>query len=130
MINFMVIFITNCLLAQLFFLTFLPSVFSNQAIKSSLKEGVSTGIAEYLDLSQLGVAEEYEEYLQIGSQRGMAEARAQGINVNTGLDDSGEMMEGVLYVYGIKARQEDLYKRILIVLGLIFGIILVKRHIR
>ena len=130
MINLVATFVTKCLVAKLLFLVFLPSVFSNQAIESSLRESTSTGIAEYLDLTQLGVAEEYEEYLQIGSQKGMAEARAQGINVNTGLDDSGEMMEGVLYVYGMKARQEDLHKRILIVFGLLLGVFLVKRQIR
>lgn len=130
MINLVATFVTKCLLAKLLFLVFLPSVFSNQEIESSLRESTSTGIAEYLDLTQLGVAEEYEEYLQIGSQKGMAEARAQGINVNTGLDDSGEMMEGVLYVYGMKARQEDLHKRILIVFGLLLGVFLVKRQIR
>ena len=111
-------------------LFFLFLVFSAQATDSSSSQNTSSGIANYLDLSKHGVSEEYAEYLHIGSQKGMAEARAQGINVNTGIDDSGEMMEGILYVYGIKARQEDLYKRILILIVLIFSIFLVKRTIR
>ena len=129
-INLMTFYVKKYLSVTRFFLLFLLLVCSTQAIESSSSQNTSSGIADYLDLSQHGVSEEYAEYLQIGSQQGIAEARAQGIKVNTGLDDSGEMMEGILYVYGIKARQEDLYKRILILVVLIFGILLVKRTIR
>tara|TARA_Y100000589_G_C27160135_1_gene632402 strand:+ start:972 stop:1340 length:369 start_codon:yes stop_codon:yes gene_type:complete len=90
----------------------------------------STGIGKYLDLSQHGVSEEYAEYLQIGNKKGLAEARARDINVNTGIDNSGEMMEGILFVYGIQARQEDLYKRITILLFVIFGLLFFKRIVK
>ena len=114
-------------LGLILFLAALHPQLTYESVTSSPKQTNASGIAKYLDLSQHGVSEEYAEYLQIGSKKGLAEARADGINVNTGIDESGEMMEGILYVYGIQARQEDLYKRILVLLFIIFGLFLFKR---
>mgnify|MGYP001305042241 CR=1 FL=1 len=106
-----------------------PQIAQDSALPLS-EQNNSSGIGKYLDLSQHGVSEEYAEYLQIGNKKGLEEARARGINVNTGMDNSGEMMEGILFVYGIQARQEDLYKRIIILLFVIFGLFFFKRVIK
>ena len=108
---------------------FLFPVISNDYTKPSLEQNASSDIAEYLDLSQNGVSGEFAEYLNIGGQKEIAEARSRGINSNTGINESGEMMEGILYVYGIEARQKDLTKRIILLLILISGIFFLKRTI-
>ena len=113
----------------LLFLLLFPTV-AHGSGKSELHHDTSTGIGNYLDLTQSGVSEEYVEFLNIGSQKQIAEARSQGINPETGIDEDGEMMEGVLYVYGIQARENDLHRRIIILLFLIFGVFLFKKNIR
>lgn len=72
----------------------------------------TTGVGQYLDLSQHGVSEEYAEYLNIGTADAMREAIKDGVNVHTGIQESGEMMEGILFVYGLTARMDDMKWRI------------------
>ena len=117
------------LFTVLLFLLFLFPIISNDLNKPSPNQNASSKISEYLDLSQNGVSGEFEEYLNIGGQKEIAEARSRGINSNTGINESGEMMEGRLYVYGIEARQKDLTKRIILLLILISGIFFLKRTI-
>ena len=81
-------------------------------VSSELGSGEVTGVGKYLDLSQHGVAEEYAEYLNIGSAEGIAKAKQEGIDHTIGIQESGELMEGIFYVYGIDARNKDLYTEI------------------
>ena len=114
----------------LLFFVFLFPIDSKDGEESVLHHHTPSTIGSYLDLTQSGVSEEYVEFLNIGSQKQIAEARSQGINPETGIDEDGEMMEGVLYVYGIQARENDLHRRIIILLFLIFGVFLFKKNIR
>ena len=114
----------------LLFFVFLFPIDSKDGEESVLHHHTPSTIGSYLDLTQSGVSEEYVEFLNIGSQKQIAEARSQGINPETGIDEAGEMMEGVLYVYGIQARENDLHRRIIILLFLILGIFLFKKNIR
>ena len=113
----------------IFFLLLLPTI-AHGSGKSELRHDTTTGIGNYLDLTQSGVSEEYVEFLNIGSQKEITDARSQGINPEMGIDEDGEMMEGILYVYGIQARENDLHKRIIILLFLIFGVFVFKKNIR
>ena len=57
--------------------------------KSELHHDTTT-IGSYLDLTQSGVSEEYVEFLNIGSQKEIAEARSQGINLRRVLMKMGK----------------------------------------
>lgn len=68
-------------------------------------------VSRYLDLSQDGVKGEFEEFLHLGHEEALEAAKKQGIAVGEGMAIQDEMMEGVLFVYGLEARQRDLIKR-------------------
>ena len=81
---------------NIFFLLFASTIAHGS--KSELRHDTTTGIGNYLDLTQSGVSE-YVEFLNIGSQKEITDARSQGINPEMGIDEDGEMMEGILYVW-------------------------------